>query len=122
MQGHLQTLNQRRQQRGETPIQSGIGISTGEAVAGQIGSLDRLLYTVIGDAVYIAARLEALTKDYPQHTILINDTTAQAIQDRPGVVLKSLGPIQVKGRVQPVEVYTVQHEGPLPPPPSGGTA
>ena len=122
MQGHLQALNQRRQQRGEIPIQSGIGISTGEAVAGQIGSLDRLLYTVIGDAVNIAARLEALTKDYPQYTILINENTAQAIQDRPSVVLKSLGPIQVKGRVQPVEVYTVHHEGPLPPPPSGGTA
>lgn len=107
MRRRLDDLNERRAARGETPIRSGIGISTGEAVAGQIGSLDRLLYTVIGDAVNVAARLEALTKDYPEHAILVNQQTAEAIMDRSDVVLSPLGPIHVKGRTEPVTVYAV---------------
>lgn len=107
MRQRLEALNDRRLARGEEPILSGIGISTGEAVAGQIGSLERLLYTVIGDAVNVAARLEALTKDYPDYAILINKQTAEAIKDHSGVILHSLGPIHVKGRSQAVEVYAV---------------
>ena len=107
MRQRLEALNDRRIARGEDPIQSGIGISTGEAVAGQIGSLERLLYTVIGDAVNVAARLEALTKDYPDYAILINKQTAEAIKNHSGVILNPLGPIYVKGRSEAVEVYAV---------------
>lgn len=105
MRDRLAELNVQRQARGEVPIQSGIGISTGQAVAGQIGSLDRLIYTVIGDTVNVAARLETLTKEFPNYPILINDTTAQALRDRPEIWLQSLGPQRVKGRSEPVEVY-----------------
>ena len=107
MQERLTELNRHRIARGEQPIHNGIGISTGEAVAGQIGSLERLMYTVIGDAVNVAARLEALTKNYPEHPILINGLTAKALAARPDLTLKSLGPINVKGRVEPVDVYAV---------------
>ncbi len=107
MQEQLAKLNQRRAARGEAAIKNGVGISTGEAVAGQIGSLERLMYTVIGDSVNVAARLETLTKDYPEHPILINGPTAQALKRRDDLVLKSLGPIQVKGRAEPVDVYAV---------------
>jgi class 3 adenylate cyclase len=107
MRQRLETLNDRRMARGEAAILSGIGISSGEVVAGQIGSLERLLYTVIGDAVNVAARLEALTKDYPEYSILINKQTAEAIKDRSSVNLQPLGPIQVKGRSEPVEVFAV---------------
>lgn len=107
MQERLAALNQRRTQRGELPISNGVGISAGEAVAGQIGSLERLMYTVIGDAVNVAARLEALTRNYPEYPILINGLAARALESRRDLTLKSLGPIQVKGRVEPVDVYAV---------------
>lgn len=107
MRERLEELNYRRIQRGEVTIQTGIGISSGEVVAGQIGSLERLLYTVIGDAVNVAARLETLTKEYPEYTILINELTANGIAEHHGIVLKSLGEIKVKGRQKPVEVYAV---------------
>ncbi|MGL4497638.1 MAG: adenylate/guanylate cyclase domain-containing protein, partial [Planktothrix sp.] len=107
MRQRLEELNQRRILRGEVPIQAGIGISSGEVVAGQIGSLERLLYTVIGDAVNVASRLETLTKEYPEYTILINESTAAAIEEHHGIVLKRLGEIKVKGRQKSVEVYAV---------------
>lgn len=84
-----------------------MGIGTGEAVAGQIGSLERLKYTVIGDTVNVAARMATLTKDYPEYPILINGPTAKALKGRDHVVLKSLGPMHVKGRAEPVDVYAV---------------
>ncbi|CAD5933022.1 hypothetical protein [Planktothrix agardhii] len=55
----------------------------------------------------MAARLETLTKEYPEYTILINELTANAIAEHHGIVLKSLGEIKVKGRQKPVEVYAV---------------
>jgi class 3 adenylate cyclase len=107
MSERLVELNRRRVARGEMPIENGVGISTGEAVAGQIGSLERLMYTVIGDTVNVASRLETLTKDYPDHRILINGATAEALIEHDEVVLKNLGPIHVKGRAEPVDVYAV---------------
>lgn len=107
MQDRLAELNQQRIARGALPIHNGIGISTGEAVAGQIGSLERLMYTVIGDTVNVAARLETLTKDYPEHPILINGDTARALEPRSDLILKNLGPMHVKGRTHTVDVYAV---------------
>jgi class 3 adenylate cyclase len=107
MRQRLDELNRRRVARGEAPMDSGIGISTGEVVAGQVGSFERLMYTVIGDAVNVAARLEALTKEYREYSILINGPTAKALMARQDITLKSLGPIQVKGRAEPVDLYAV---------------
>ena len=61
---------------------------------------------MIGDAVNVAARLEALTKEYP-YAILINGSTAQVLQDRDDLILKNLGPTMVKGRSEPVDLYAV---------------
>ena len=107
MRKRLDELNQRRVARGEEPIDNGVGIGAGEAVAGQIGSLERLMYTVIGDSVNVAARLESLTREYPEHPILINGRTAEALKEREDLKLKSLGRITVKGRAEPVDVYAV---------------
>ncbi len=108
MRDRLRTFNLRRQMMNEISIQNGIGISTGDVVAGQIGSLDRFLYTVIGDAVNIAARLEALTRHFPEHPILINRATRDALREREEVKITDLGFQAVKGRVAEVEVFAVQ--------------
>lgn len=105
MRERLAALNERRRARGEAALQAGIGVSTGVAVAGQIGSPERMQYTVIGDAVNVAARLEGLTKELPEYPILINAATAAPLQAE--LPLKDLGPRKVKGRSEPVEVFAV---------------
>lgn len=106
MKKRLVLLNQKRISQGLQEIQSGIGIATGEVVAGQIGSLERIQYTVIGDAVNVAARLETLTKEVPGNPILMNQRTAQGAQSL-GIPLQLLGPRLVKGRKEAVEVWAV---------------
>ena len=111
MRERLARLNERRQARGQVAIETGIGISAGEVVAGNIGSLERMLYTVIGDAVNVASRLETLTKDYPGRSILVTAKVAGEVQgkDLPDVscAVERIGPVQVKGRVEPVDVFAV---------------
>jgi class 3 adenylate cyclase len=92
MRERLAELIQRREARGEIQIDNGVGFGTGEAVAGQIGSLERLMYNVIWGTVNVAAHLGTLTKDYPEYPILVNGPTAEALKGLDDVVLKSLGP------------------------------
>lgn len=108
MKGRLDVLNQRRAELGDAPIKTGIGISTGKVVAGQIGSLERFMYTVIGDAVNVAARLEELTKKFPGNPILMNEKTWQGCATHAqGVRIVDEGLQPVKGRSEPVHVYAV---------------
>ena len=105
MRARLKILNTHRENQGEHIIVSGIGISTGKVVAGQVGTPERFLYTVIGDAVNIASRLETLTKDYPDNPILINAATYEKVKDVSGYGFNSLGAVLLKGKVEAVDVY-----------------
>ena len=102
MQEGIGGLNGRRAQQGKEPISVGIGVSAGEAVAGTVGTEDRMEYTVIGDSVNLAARLESNAKP---HQILISHRTYERVRDL--VDARPLGRIRVKGKEEEVEVYEV---------------
>jgi adenylate cyclase len=100
----LDELNQRWAAAGRPVLDIGIGISTGEMVAGNIGSNAIMSYTVIGDTVNLGARLESLNKDYATR-IIISDATRAALKGQ--YHLRPLGEVVVKGKSQPVAVFEV---------------
>jgi len=83
------------------PVAIGIGINTGEAVIGNMGSDTRFDYSAIGDAVNVAARLESATKGVGED-ILIGENTAAKVSN-----VKYVGTIMVKGKEEPLKVYTI---------------
>ena len=98
----LQALNQRRISSGRPRIDIGVGIATGQVIAGSIGSPKRMEYTAIGDSVNLASRLEGATKVYGVK-ILISESTVRDLQ-KP-VRLREIDLMRVKGKDQPVAVY-----------------
>ncbi|MEB2283282.1 MAG: HAMP domain-containing protein [Myxococcales bacterium] len=94
------------------PLVAGIGICTGDMVAGNVGTgRGRVTYTVVGDAVNQAARLQVMTRDLAA-SVLITASTRNALGSDPGVGLRSLGPLAIKGLDEPVEVWVVDGAAP----------
>lgn len=102
MRRRLAAQNDRRA-AGEPLLENGIGIHVGEVLQGAIGSRDRKNYTVIGDSVNIAARLEGLTRDHP-HAILISEELRAELPEELQALFTPLGRVKVKGREAEVEV------------------
>jgi adenylate cyclase len=98
----VKLLNQKWVAEGRQAISIGVGINTGEAIFGNIGSGKKIEFTVIGDAVNLAARLEGLNKEF--HTsIIISEFTQQRIAGL--AQTRALGGYQVKGKTVETTVY-----------------
>ncbi|MBI4801256.1 MAG: HAMP domain-containing protein [Elusimicrobia bacterium] len=120
MKERLAVLNGALVKEGRKPIAIGIAIHTGKAVAGNIGSLEKVQYTVIGDTVNLASRMESANKDYGTDLIV----------SRPVYLATSgyfdfqdIGEKPVRGRTEAVHIYQVSgHKPNRPPPPAPGSA
>ncbi len=100
----LRALNARRQQRGQKPILMGIGLNTDTIVSGNIGSPKRMDYTVIGDGVNLASRLESACKEYSAQ-ILISEFTYRKMKGT--YRTREIDRVIVKGKTEPIGVYEV---------------
>jgi adenylate cyclase len=110
MQAALAELNRELAAEGRPALACGVGINTARVVAGNVGSHRRLNYSVIGDGVNVAERLEALTRR-PEYraTVLLSEATLHAARGR--YVTRALGAIAVRGRTEPVRVHALDAAG-----------
>jgi len=103
MMDRVREMQKKWEAEGKPKLDIGIGLNTGVASVGNMGSALRYGYTALGDAVNLSSRLEGLNKDYGTH-ILANETTYAAVKTD-GFVFRELDLIRVKGKLQPVTIY-----------------
>ncbi|MCJ8345383.1 adenylate/guanylate cyclase domain-containing protein [bacterium] len=103
----LAVLNHRRQKKGLSIIKIGVGIHSGTLVAGNIGDKTRMEYTVIGDTVNVAARIESETKAQKTDLLISEEIKSSLSQTYNDIVFESVPGIHVKGRAKPVNLYKV---------------
>jgi class 3 adenylate cyclase len=96
------------------PVSVRVGIHTGKAIVGNIGSKSRVNYTVVGDTVNVASRLEQLSKDFEirdQCVVLVSkesrDSGAEALGEKSGITFSEIGDHNVRGRSKPVTVFRI---------------
>ncbi len=104
MQGTLEKLNKKWEANGQKAISVGIGINSGDMIVGQIGSHRLVDYTVIGDNVNIAQRVEKLTKDY-NVKIMITETTYNQVSEF--INVNYIGEKILRGRQEPIKIFEV---------------
>jgi len=107
-QQHARALSERWRAKAGVELLNGVGINTGEAVVGTLGSRQRLEYTAIGDTVNLAARLETLTKDFDS-PIIVSESTCALLDDE--FLVQPLGTVTVKGKEKPVKIFAVRTPG-----------
>jgi adenylate cyclase len=103
MMKHVRELQKKWAAEGKPALDIGIGLNSGVASVGNMGSELRYGYTALGDAVNLSSRLEGLNKDYGTH-IIVNESTYAAAKDS-GFCFRELDLIRVKGKLQPVTIY-----------------
>jgi adenylate cyclase len=105
MQSELAMLNAQLKEENLPNINIGIGINTGEALVGNMGSDQRFDYSVIGDPVNLAARLESASKTLGR-TLIVSENTKKGIEHK--FTFEYIDEIMVKGKTEPVKVYSLQ--------------
>jgi adenylate cyclase len=97
-------VSRRWEERLGVEIRNGVGINTGDAVVGTLGSRQRLEYTAIGDTINLGARLESLTKEYGVG-VIVSEYTHRLLGTE--FLTRELGEVTVKGKSQPVKIFAV---------------
>jgi adenylate cyclase len=99
----VRAMQKQWEAEGKPKLDIGIGLNSGPASVGNMGSALRYGYTALGDTVNLSSRLEGLNKEYGTH-ILVNESTYTAVKDA-GFLFRELDIIRVKGKLQPVTIY-----------------
>lgn len=102
----LERFNSQQRTAASAELRFGIGIATGKAVAGNIGGAERIEYTVIGDTVNLASRLQDLTKELGREVLIHETTYRLAVQTHKFDVVRLL-PVTVRGKSETVDVYAL---------------
>ncbi|HUU39990.1 MAG TPA: CHASE2 domain-containing protein, partial [Desulfatiglandales bacterium] len=102
MMAELKNLNQKWINEGKKPIDIGIGINTGPMMVGNMGSMQRFDFTVMGDSVNLGSRLEGANKNYKTN-IIISEFTYEKVKDE--FICMELDSVKVKGKKKPVKIY-----------------
>ena len=103
--GRLRELNAIWKEKGWPEIDIGVGLNTGEVILGNVGAGKKIEFTVIGDPVNLASRLESLNKEYKCH-IIISEFTLARLGD--AATVRSLGGVKVKGKTIETAIYELQ--------------
>ena len=101
----LNELNMLRRQRGEPDLWIGMGLHYGEAISGTIGSMERMEYTVIGNTINTASRIEASTKAFGTDLLVSEEVQAQ-LPD--GFIYELAGIVEAQGRSEPLKLFRVK--------------
>lgn len=104
----LRLLNQERSKEGLFPIKIGIGVHSGPVIGGNLGNNNKLEYTVIGDTVNVASRIENLTKRY-KSPLIISGTTHEHLSKemKKRIDMKAIANAEIRGKEQPLTLYSM---------------
>jgi class 3 adenylate cyclase len=105
MRGALEAMNAARRAEGRADVSIGIGMHSGPVIAGNVGSAKKLQYTVIGDTVNLASRIEGLNRDYGSYLLMSSSTWELLGEGRRGLAFERLEAVAVRGKAGPVDLY-----------------